>query len=149
MPKILIFDAEKMLRDMYVTKFSMEGFSAVGYESPTKNPVKIVLKEKPDIISMDILMPEMDGFEATKQIKADRRTKDIPLFFLTNLGQQQDTIKGRGLGAVEYFVKAEYSPSDIVNYVKEIIGQPSQIVETTKERVKRGRRFLDRLLGRR
>lgn len=148
MPKILIFESEAMLRDMYVQKYKQAGFEVVAFNSPYPNPVDIVLAEKPDIISMDIIMPDMDGFSATKMIKADDRTKNTPLFFLTNLGQRGDQYRGRALGAVEYLVKADNSPTDVVNCVKKILGSPNTSVETIPEPVKKGRRFLDRLLGR-
>lgn len=149
MPKILIFESEQMLRDMYVQKYKQAGFEIVAFNSPHPNPVDIVLTEKPDIISMDIIMPDMDGFSATELIKADDRIKNIPLFFLTNMGQRDDQQRGRALGAVEYLVKADYSPKDVVNYVKSFLGLPHQIVEVRPERVKKGRRFLDRMLGKR
>lgn len=118
MPKILIFESDSFLRNMYVQSFLLAGFKVANYETPGRDPVAIVLKEKPDIISMDIIMPETDDFTATQQIKADPRTKDIPLFFLTNMGSRADQHRGRALGVVEYLIKSDYNPSDVVNYVK-------------------------------
>lgn len=146
MPKILIFEDEKMLADMYATKYRLMGWGvAVQYDG--HDPVDLAVREKPDIISMDILMPRVNGFDAIKLLKADPRTKDIPIFILSSLGQTADIAMGKSLGAVEYFIKADFTPDDIVNYVKELLGLPSQPVETIPERVKKGRRFLDRLLG--
>jgi CheY-like chemotaxis protein len=124
MSKILFFEDDIFLRGMYVTKYIMEGFVVAAYENPTKDPVSIVLKEKPDFISMDILMPVMNGFDATKLIKADPRTKNIPLVFLTNLNQQADIDKGRALGGVDYLVKANHMPTDVINRTRTILGLP-------------------------
>lgn len=124
MPKILIFEDDIFLRGMYVTKYIMEGFVVAAYENPTKDPVSIVLKEKPDFISMDVLMPVMNGFDATKLIKADSRTKNIPLVFLTNLNQQADIDRGKALGAVDYLVKANHMPTDVINRTRTILGLP-------------------------
>lgn len=146
MPKILIFEDEKMLADMYATKFRLEGIEAV-VQYDGRDPVRLAVKEKPDIISMDIIMPKINGFDAVKLLKADPRTKDIPVYFLSSLGQVSDIVMGKSLGAVEYFVKANHLPSEIVSFVKEVLGLPHQVIETIPERVKKGRRWLDRLLG--
>src|SRR5437867_3281106 len=106
MPKILIFENERILGKMHLTKFRQMGFDARVMDHPTKDVVEVVAREKPDIISMDILMREMNGFEATKRLKTDSRTRGIPLFFLTNLGQPEDVAEGKALGAVDYIVKA-------------------------------------------
>ena len=121
MPKILIFEDDKFLTDMYAVKFHEAGFEVAVYSTPSSDPVQIVLKEKPDIISMDVIMPDMDGFEATMLIKADPRTRDIPLYFLTTLGQQQDIDRGLQLGATEYLVKATLTPSEVVERVVAIL----------------------------
>lgn len=81
MSKILLFEDDLFLRGMYVLKYQIEGFTVAAYEHPTKDPVSIVLAERPDIISMDVLMPVSNGFEATAKIKADPRTKNTPLYF--------------------------------------------------------------------
>ena len=124
MPKILIFEDDKFLQAMYLSKYKLEGIEVVGYDNPTKNPVEIVLKERPDIISMDVMMPLMNGFEATALIKADPRTKAIPLFFLTSLGQADDVQAGKALGGVEYMIKSHLTPSEVVDKVREILGLP-------------------------
>ena len=119
--KILHFEDERMLRDMYGTKFQMLGFEFAGYESPTKNPVKLVLKEKPDLIIMDIIMPVMDGYTATKILKDDKRTAQIPIVGLCNMGQKEDIQKALDLGMADYLVTAEHMPNDVVERVKKIL----------------------------
>lgn len=122
--KILHFEDERMLRDMYGTKFRMYGFEFAGYDSPTKDPVSLVLKEKPDLIIMDIIMPISDGFTATEQLKADSRTKHIPILGLCNLGQKADIEKAHSLGMADYFVSAQHTPTEVVKRVCQLIGIP-------------------------
>lgn len=131
MSKILIFEDDKLLRDMYVTKYKLEGFAVTAYDNPSKDPVQIVLREQPDIISMDVLMPVMDGFQAAKAIKADARTAKIPLFFLTTLGQPENIRGGKALGAVDYFVKGQSSPTQVVQRVRAILGLPNPTPKPT------------------
>lgn len=61
--------------------------------------------EKPDLILLDIILPNMNGFEICKQLKENRKTKDIPIIFLTVLDETDDIIKGFNLGAVDYITK--------------------------------------------
>ncbi len=122
--KILFFEDDRLLRNMYETKFRMEGFLIAGYDSPSKDPVSLILKEKPDIIISGVIMPEMDGFGAAKIYKADPRTKDIPLIFLTNLGMEENVKEANALGAVYYMVKAHFMPSEVVNRVRQVLGLP-------------------------
>lgn len=123
-PKILMFEDERMLRDMYETKFRMEGFEVAGYDNPSKDPVSTILKEQPDIILSGVTMPTLDGFSAAKIYKADPLTKHIPLIFLTNLGQQGDVETGLRLGAVSYLIKANHMPIEVVKEVRKALGLP-------------------------
>ncbi len=67
--------------------------------------LKIIAKQKPDLILLDVMMPEMDGYEVCRQLKADPATKDIPIIFLTAKSQEEDEAKGLSLGAVDYIAK--------------------------------------------
>lgn len=125
MPKILHFEDDTFLRGMYETKFKMLGFEYIGFDSPTKDPVSIVASEKPDLIIMDIIMPISDGFTATRQIKADPSTKEIPILGLCNLGQRADIQKALDLGMTDYLVTAAHMPGDVVNKVRQILKIPT------------------------
>jgi putative two-component system response regulator len=70
-----------------------------------KVALKIIEKHKPDLILLDILMPEMDGYEICKILKSQPETKDIPVIFLTAKSQEGDETKGLALGAVDYITK--------------------------------------------
>lgn len=115
--KVVIVEDEKMLADMYTTKFSMEGFDAhkandgqVGFE--------LVKSSRPDIVLLDIIMPKIDGFAVLRMIRAEPTTKDIPVILLSNLGQDEDIKKGKEYGATDYFVKANHTPAEVVQKVK-------------------------------
>jgi len=70
-----------------------------------KRALKIIETVKPDLFLLDVMMPEMDGYELCEILKADPKTKDIPVIFLTALSESRDEAKGLGLGAVDYIVK--------------------------------------------
>ncbi len=70
-----------------------------------KKALEILKDKKPDLILLDILMPEIDGFEVCKEIKKNQKTKNIPIIFLTILENKNDMVKGLQLGAVDYVSK--------------------------------------------
>lgn len=101
--------------------FQHAGFDAAGYPSPGNDPVQIAIAEQPDIISMDILMPEMDGLEAAKRLKSDVRTKSIPLFFYTSQSGERETAVR--IGAAGYFVKDAQPENALVDFVRRTLGE--------------------------
>lgn len=122
--KILHFEDEEFLSQMYGAKFQKEGFDYKCYNSPSKNPVEIVLKEKPDLILMDIIMPVMDGFTATEILKSHPETKSIPIFGLCNFSQKEDETRGLNLGMADYFIKQHFIPSEVVLKIKAYLKEP-------------------------
>ena len=85
-----------LLKDQYVVKIAKSGETAL-HIANSENP--------PDLILLDIMMPEMDGYEVCKQLKANPKTKDIPIIFLTALAELENEKKGLELGAVDYVTK--------------------------------------------
>ncbi|MHC4070638.1 MAG: SpoIIE family protein phosphatase [Planctomycetota bacterium] len=72
--------------------------------------LKIAEKQAPDLILLDIMMPEMDGYEVCRRLKADEQTRDIPVIFLTAMDQTTDEAQGFGLGAADYMTKPVNPP---------------------------------------
>ncbi len=119
--KILIFENDSYLSEGYGLKFQMAGFEVKVYEFPPENLADEVAKEQPDIISMDIIMPNIDGFEATRTLKEDQRTKNIPIIGFDNLGQKEDIKKALEIGMDEYFIMSHISPQEYVDNIKETL----------------------------
>lgn len=84
-----------VLSDNYLVQAALSGEVAL----------KIISKRKPDLILLDVMMPEMDGYEVCERLKASEETKDIPVIFLTAKSQEEDEAKGLALGAVDYITK--------------------------------------------
>ena len=122
MKKILHFEDDEMLAQMYVKKFEKVRFEYKYYLQSPEDPtelVNLVLAENPDLILTNMLMPGMDGFKLTEVLKADEKTKNIPIFALTSLGQEEDIKRGMDLGMTDYFVKANLTPIEIIEKIKE------------------------------
>lgn len=118
--KILIIEDDRYISKMYQLKLSLDGFD-VQVADNGRIGVDKVKEFKPDIILTDILMPEMDGFEVIKMVKADEDSKTIPILIMSNLGQEDHIQKGLELGALGYIVKSQYTPSKVVDKIKEIL----------------------------
>ncbi|MFA7254238.1 MAG: response regulator [Patescibacteria group bacterium] len=119
---VLIIEDDEILVEMYKEKLKNEGFRVI-----TAKDGKIALqrvKEGPDLILLDILMPSLNGFEVLKRIKSDLDTKNIPVIVLTNVGSESvdnDKNLALSLGAVDYMVKSLNTPESVVTRVKEIL----------------------------
>ena len=73
-----------------------------------------------DLVLLDIILPGVNGFEILKRLKEDPTIAHIPVMMLTNLGQKSDMERGQELGAEEYMVKAQYTPKEIVDRIKQL-----------------------------
>ncbi len=122
--KALIIEDDEFLSDMYKTKFSQEGFEVFTASDGVEALEKLSAKEiEPDVILLDVVMPKMDGIEVLEKLKSDDNLKSIPVIMLTNLGQQEEIEKALSVGAKDYLVKANYTPSEVVRKVKDIISK--------------------------
>ena len=119
--KILIIEDDGFLASIYAQKLELEGFE-VAFATNGEDGVKLAQKDKPDLILLDLLMPQMDGFEVLEKVKADPAIKDVKVLVLSNLGQKEDVDRCMKLGAVGYMIKAHSLPEETVKRIKEILG---------------------------
>ena len=118
--KILFIEDELSLQKTVNEIFIQEGFKMLSALDGEEG-LKLIKKEKPDLILLDLILPKKDGFEVLKEIKEDKETKDIPVIVLTNLEGVGDVEKALSLGAATYLVKASYELEDIVIKVKQAL----------------------------
>ncbi len=122
--KILIIEDNPDLVEMYNLKFRNEGFD-VHTAIDGEEGVNKVVQEKPNMILLDLLMPNMNGFEVLKTIK-ENTNMNVKIIVLSNLGQQSQIDKAYELGATYYMVKANFTPAEVVKKVKELAGEKEQ-----------------------
>ena len=121
--KILIVDDDTFLLDMYAFKFSQHNFEVYTASDGLQVIEKLKDKLSPDIILMDIIMPDMDGFEMLEKINKDNLSPDSTKIILTNKSQQSDIDRGNNLGASGYIVKASSTPAEVISQVVEILSK--------------------------
>lgn len=122
MTKIAIIEDDPVISQMYRMKFEADGFE-VRVAANGAIGVKLAESFRPDVILLDIQMPEMDGTEALKKIRASAWGKTIPVIVLTNLGEEEAPSIVRTLGIHSYIVKANFTPRQVVARVKEAIDE--------------------------
>ena len=122
MTKIAIIEDDPTISQMYRMKFEADGFD-VRMAANGKLGVDLVKSFKPDVILLDIQMPEMDGAEALGHIRTGKDSITTPVIVLTNLGEEESPPQMRELGISGYIVKANNTPRQVVARVKEVIGQ--------------------------
>lgn len=117
---ILIVEDDKFLRELISQKLIKEGYNILQAVDGEEGLDKIK-KEKPDLVLLDLILPGIDGFEVLARAKEDPEVVKIPVIILSNLGQKEDVEKGMNLGAVDYLVKAHFTPGEIIDKMKRIL----------------------------
>lgn len=118
--KIAIIEDDSVIRQMYRIKFESEGFD-VQVADNGRDGVALVDHMKPNLILLDLHMPEMNGDEALGLIRQTDWGKDIPVIILTNLGEEESPKALKGLKIHSYIVKADFTPRQVVARVKAVL----------------------------
>ncbi|HAV11102.1 MAG TPA: response regulator [Candidatus Moranbacteria bacterium] len=119
--KLLIVEDEPVLNKALQDFMTAEGFEVVTAIDGEEG-IRKAQSEMPDLILLDIILPKKDGYEVIREIKADEKTKNIPIILLTNLGSINDVEKALELGATTYLVKADYKLEEVTQKIKSVLG---------------------------
>jgi len=120
MAKILIVEDDRFLRELITQKLIREGYDTVEAVDG-EDGIKKIKEEIPDLVLLDLILPGIDGFEVLTKAKEDPLTVNIPVIILSNLGQKDDVDRGIKLGAVDYMIKAHFTPGEIISKIKSIL----------------------------
>jgi len=118
--KILVIEDDRFLRELICQKLLKEGYDVVEAIDGEKG-TELAKSEKPDLILLDLILPGIDGFEVLARVKSDPDASRVPVIILSNLGQKDDIEKGLKMGAVDYLIKAHFTPAEIVEKIRSII----------------------------
>jgi len=122
MSKILLVEDDTALRDIYSTRFLAEGYEVVT-AADGEQALTTAVKEKPNLILLDIMMPKISGFDVLDILRTTPETKDSKIIIMTALSQPSDMSKGRNLGADDYLVKSQVTLTDVVEKVKVMLAE--------------------------
>jgi len=120
MATILIVEDDKFLRELIVQKLLKENYE-VSEAVDGEQGITKIKEEKPDLVLLDLILPGIDGFEVLTRMKEDSELSSVPVIILSNLGQKEDVEKGLKLGAVDYLIKAHFTPGEIIEKIKKAL----------------------------
>jgi len=120
--KVLLIEDDLALLKIYSNKLKANNYE-ISVATTGKEGLHKIITEKPDVVLLDIILPEKDGFMVLEEMKINPETKKIPVIILSNLGQEADIQRGKKLGAVDYLVKSDVSLMDLVEKVKKYIAK--------------------------
>lgn len=116
-PLICIVEDDAFLQKLYKLSCDQAGLNVV-YADSKQILQDVITQNKPDLILLDLILPDADGFTVLKELKTNSTTATIPVIILSNLAQPEDREKAKQLGAEDYLVKADLSFDQIVELIK-------------------------------
>ena len=121
MAKILIVEDDTLLVKMYETKFLRENFEVIT-ASDGEKALEIVKSEPVDLVILDFMMPKLSGMDFLREIRTIEGLKNMRVMVLSNMNNPIEMEKVEQLGVLEILVKADHTPSQIVDKVKKYLG---------------------------
>ncbi len=120
---IFIIEDDLFLQGLEATKLKKEGFEIQTAASGKEVSKVVELKPKIDIILLDLMLPDMDGFEILTMIRKELSYLKTPVIVFSNLSEEKDIEKAKSMGITEFMVKSNFNLDELATKVKEMIGQ--------------------------
>jgi len=117
---ILCIEDEPEMIDLIRLILGRRGFEVEG-ASGGKEGLEMIREKLPDLVLLDLMMPDMDGWEVYQQMKADEKTKDIPVIVVTAKAQSIDKVLGLHIAKVEDYIAKPFSPQDLLDSVAKVL----------------------------
>ncbi len=117
---ILCIEDEPEMIDLIRIILSRKGFEVKGAAGGEEG-LKKIYAEKPDLVLLDLMMPDIDGWEVYQQMKADQKTKDIPVIIVTAKAQNIDKVLGLQVAKVDDYISKPFSPEDLLSSVEKVL----------------------------
>lgn len=121
MKKVVIIDDDLAISQMYRMKLEKDGFG-VELANNGVTGLALVAESRPDMVLLDLIMPEMNGAEVLRRLKMDADLQDIPVIILTNTGAEESIQELLEMGAKAYIIKANETPTQVVEKIHQVLG---------------------------
>lgn len=119
---ILCVEDEPEMIDLIRLILGRRGFEVKGAAGGIEG-LKMIRQDPPDLVLLDLMMPDMDGWEVYQQMKADERTKTIPVIVVTAKAQSIDRVLGLHIAKVDDYLTKPFSPQDLMNSVEKVLSK--------------------------
>jgi len=117
---ILCVEDEPEMIDLIRLILGRRGFDVKGATGGVEG-LKMIRKESPDLILLDLMMPDMDGWEVYQQIKADEKTRGIPVIVVTAKAQSIDKVLGLHIAKVDDYIAKPFSPQELLDSIERVL----------------------------
>ncbi len=132
MAKILFIEDDPLIIKIYTTRLTADGYQVFSAENGEEG-AKIAETEIPDLIVLDLMMPKLDGFGVLERLRANSRLKKTPILVYSNLAQEGEAERAKSLGATEFIIKANLSPTEMVEKLKKYLGSSNDKNQMTNQ----------------
>lgn len=124
MSKILLVEDDFSLRDIYSARIQADNHTVVT-ASDGEEALAVAMREHPDLIILDVMMPKISGFDVLDILRSTPETKTTKVIMMTALGQDSDRQRGEALGVNKYLVKSQVTLEDVISSINEILAGTS------------------------
>ena len=122
--RVVCIEDEPEMIDLVRLILGRKGFSVIGANGGIEG-LEAVRREKPDLVLLDLMMPDMDGWEVYQQMKADPVLREIPVVVVTAKAQSIDKVLGLHIAKVDDYITKPFGPQELLESVEKILGNPS------------------------
>ncbi|MBR0460383.1 response regulator [Candidatus Saccharibacteria bacterium] len=130
MIKVMLVEDDASLREIYSIRLAAEGYEIIS-AGDGEEALAVAVKEKPDLILSDVMMPKISGFDMLDILRSTPETKDIKVVMMTALSSEDQRKRGEALGADRYLVKSQVGIEDVVNVIHEVLGDRDPVSAST------------------
>ncbi len=120
MKKILLIEDDPLIVEIYTAKLKKSGFD-IESAIDGKSAFEKFSKKEYDLILLDIVLPHLTGFELLERMKRQKKSKQVKVVVLSNLGEEADIKRAQKMNVVKYLIKAHHTPSEVVEEIKKIL----------------------------
>jgi DNA-binding response OmpR family regulator len=118
--RLVYIEDEQEMIDLVRLILTRKGFDVIGANGGREG-LDTVRKEKPDLVLLDLMMPDLDGWEVYQQMKADESTRSIPVIVVTAKAQSIDKVLGLHIAKVEDYISKPFSPQELIESVEKVL----------------------------
>ncbi len=128
--KLVYVEDEAEMIDLVRLILGRRGFSVLGATGGHEG-LDLIRKQLPDLVLLDLMMPDMDGWDVYHQIKSDELTRNIPVIVITAKAQDIDKILGLRIAKVEDYISKPFNPQELLDRVEQVLARQGKSIETT------------------
>ncbi|MEK6223216.1 MAG: response regulator [Chloroflexota bacterium] len=120
--RVVCVEDEPDMIDLIKLILARKGVEVIGAKGGNKG-LEVIRKETPDLILLDLMMPDLDGWEVFQQLKADEETRDIPVIVVTAKAQSIDKVLGLHIAKVDDYISKPFSPQELIDSVEQVFAK--------------------------